>query len=59
MNEYIDLPALEQLIRYVDEVYLSAGAKDILFGTDTAVINELQRDAAAAGLSLILSLIHI
>lgn len=53
LNEYIDLPALEQLIRYVDEVYLSAGAKDILFGTDTAVINELQRDAAAAGLSLI------
>ena len=53
LNEYIDLPALEQLIRYVDEVYLSAGAKDILFGTDTAVINELQRDAAAAGLNLI------
>lgn len=53
LNEYIDLPSLEQLIRYVDEVYLSTGAKDILFGTDTAVINELQRDAAAAGLSLI------
>ncbi len=53
LNEYLDLPSLEQLIRYVDEVYLSAGAKDILFGTDTAVVNELQRDAAAAGLNLI------
>ncbi len=53
LNEYLEPPLLEQLISYVDGIYLSAGAKDILFGTDTAVINKLQRDAAAAGLSLI------
>ncbi len=53
LNEYLDPPLLEQLISYVDGIYLSAGAEDILFGTDTEVTNELQRDAAAAGLSLI------
>jgi len=53
LNEYLDLSSLEQLIHYVDEIYLSAGAKDILFGTDRAVVNELQRVAAAAGLNLI------
>lgn len=53
LNEYLALPSLEQLIHYVDQAYLAAGAKDILFGTDTAAIKELQRDAAAAGLHLV------
>lgn len=49
LNEYLSLSSLEQLIHYVDEVYLAAGAEDILFGTDTAAIKELQREAVAAG----------
>ncbi|HPU00575.1 MAG TPA: FAD-binding protein [Bacillota bacterium] len=53
LNEYLDPPQLEQLIRYVDGIYLTAGAKDVLFGTDREVVNELQRQAAAAGLHLI------
>ena len=53
LNEYLSLSSLEQLIHYVDEVYLAAGAEDILFGTDTAAIKELQREAAAAGLHLV------
>ncbi len=53
LNEYLDPSSLERLINYVDQIYLSAGAKDVLFGTDRAIINELQRDAAAAGLNLI------
>lgn len=58
LNECLELASLEQLIRYVDSIYLSAGAKDILFGTDSAVVKELQRSAAAADLSLIPALIR-
>ncbi len=53
LNEYLTRPNLEQLIRYVDQVYLDAGAADIVYGTDSAAIKELQRKAAAAGLYLI------
>lgn len=53
LNEYLPLPSLEQLIRYVDQVYLDAGAKDILYGTDTEAVKELQREAASAGLHLV------
>ncbi len=53
LNEYLAPPSLEQLIRHVDGVYLAHGAGDALYGTDTGAVNELQRDAAAAGLHLI------
>jgi uncharacterized FAD-dependent dehydrogenase len=53
LNEYMDLPSIEAMIRYVDETYLSFGATQTLFGADTEAVKEMQRHAAAAGLSLI------
>ena len=53
MSEYMDKPSLEELIRYVDGVYLSFGASETLFGTDQEEIGRLQRLAAAANLSLV------
>ncbi|HHW74679.1 MAG TPA: NAD(P)/FAD-dependent oxidoreductase [Firmicutes bacterium] len=58
LNEYLAPSRLEQLIQYVDGVYLEHGATDILYGTDTAAIKKLQRDAAAAGLHLIPALLR-
>ncbi len=53
LNEYISPAALNDLISYVDQIYLSFGAPDYLYGTDQEAVKELQRKAAAAGLSLI------
>jgi uncharacterized FAD-dependent dehydrogenase len=53
LNEYLDSRTMRELIHRVDETYLSFGALETLFGSDTAVISELQRQAAAADLSLI------
>lgn len=53
LSEYMDKPSLEELIRYVDGVYLSFGASETLFGTDQEEIGRLQRLAAAANLSLV------
>ncbi len=53
LNEYLDPPALERLIRRVDQVYLDFGAPDLLYGTDSAAVREFQREAASAGLHLI------
>lgn len=53
LNEYLNPPSLERLIGQVDQVYLDAGAPDLLYGTDSAAVKEFQREAASAGLHLI------
>lgn len=53
LSEYLEAQAVEELIRRVDETYLSFGAATRLFGENNAAVGELQRRAAAAGLSLI------
>lgn len=53
LNEYLGSQGLDELISYVDRVYLSYGAPEIEHGTDEEAVKELQRKAAAADLSLI------
>ncbi len=53
LNEYIDQDSIEELIEEVDRVYLSYGASEVVYGTDDEAVKDIERSAAAAGLSLI------
>lgn len=53
LNEFIDQDLIENMIDEVDQVYLSYGASEKVYGTELEVIKEMARKAAAAGLSLI------
>ncbi|NLI70496.1 MAG: NAD(P)/FAD-dependent oxidoreductase [Firmicutes bacterium] len=53
LAEYTGLPLLRELIDYIESMYLSWGEETVLYGTDLAAIEELQRGAAAVGLKLI------
>jgi uncharacterized protein len=53
LNEFIDQDSVEKLIAEVDQVYLSYGASDKVFGTDLEAVKDMERRAAAAGLNLI------
>ncbi len=53
LNEFADQDLVEKLIDEVDRVYLSYGASEKVFGTDLDAVKEMERRAAAAGLSLI------
>lgn len=53
LNEFIDQAVVEKLIDEVDRVYLSFGASATVYGTDLEAVREMERRAAAAGLSLI------
>jgi uncharacterized protein len=53
LNEFIEPAVVEQLIEEVDNIYLSYGASDKVYGTDIESIKAMERDAAAAGLNLI------
>lgn len=53
LDNYIGKPKLEQLIDYVDKIYVQHGAPDRVFGQDNDVVQELQQRVARAGLKLI------
>ncbi len=53
LDEYIDPEAVNKLIGEVDQVYLSYGASEVVYGTDQEAVRDIERSAAAAGLSLI------
>ncbi len=53
LEEYVDRGLVENLIDEVDQTYLSFGASEKVFGTDTEAIKKMERLSAAAGLSLI------
>ena len=53
LEEYIERQVVEELINEVDQTYLSFGATEEIYGTDTEAIKKMERLAAAAGLSLI------
>jgi uncharacterized FAD-dependent dehydrogenase len=53
LENYVGREELLRLIDYIDKVYLAFGAPTTVFGTDTDVIEELQRRAQLAGLKLI------
>lgn len=53
LNQYMAPKELESLVKYVDDVYLKFGASEQVYGGDTDKVDEIERQAAAAGLRLI------
>lgn len=53
LHNYMSKDRLEQLIAYVDKIYVEHGAPDRLFGQDNEIVQELQHRVARAGLKLI------
>ncbi|MBW6462823.1 MAG: NAD(P)/FAD-dependent oxidoreductase [Dethiobacteria bacterium] len=53
LSEFINQSTIEELIEEVDRVYLSYGASEKVYGTDSEAIKDMARSAAAAGLNLI------
>ncbi|HEY3314164.1 MAG TPA: NAD(P)/FAD-dependent oxidoreductase [Bacillota bacterium] len=53
LEQYVGRQRLDELIGYVDQVYLRFGAPEEVYGTNGAAFRDLQRQAATADLSLI------
>ncbi len=53
LNQYVTETELESLVKYVDETYLKFGASEEVFGGDSDEVDEIERQAAAAGLRLV------
>jgi hypothetical protein len=53
LNEYVSEKELKALVKYVDDIYLKFGASEQVFGGDADAVDEIERQAAAAGLRLI------
>jgi hypothetical protein len=53
LDEYIPKEEVSELIGYVDRVFLSFGATEIVHGSDTQKVKEIQQKAATADLRLI------
>ncbi|HOQ10725.1 MAG TPA: NAD(P)/FAD-dependent oxidoreductase [Syntrophomonadaceae bacterium] len=53
LHNYMSKDQLEQLIDYVDNIYVEYGAPDRVFGQDNEIVQELQHRVARAGLRLI------
>lgn len=53
LNQYVTEKELEALVKYVDNIYLKFGASEQVYGGDTDAVDEIERQAAAAGLRLI------
>jgi uncharacterized FAD-dependent dehydrogenase len=53
LNQYVSQKELEALVKYVDNIYLKFGASEQVYGGDADKVDEIERQAAAAGLRLI------
>lgn len=53
LDEYISKEEVSELIGYIDRIFLSFGATEIVHGTDQNKVKELQQKAATADLRLI------
>jgi uncharacterized protein len=53
LNQYITDKELTALVKYVDDIYLKFGASEQVFGVESDEVDEIERQAAAAGLRLI------
>jgi len=53
LNEYCTKEKLAKLVNYVDEVYLKFGAPQNLYGADLDRVEEIERKASLAGLTLV------
>ena len=53
LNQYVTEKELGALVKYVDDIYLKFGASEQVYGGDSDEVDEIERQAAAAGLRLI------
>ncbi len=53
LDEFVEQEKIGNLINEIDQVYLSYGASDVVYGEDQEAIKDMERSAAAAGLSLV------
>lgn len=53
LNQYVSNKELDELVNYVDEIYLKFGATENVYGTDVEKVDEIERRASLAGLKLI------
>ncbi len=53
LNQYVSETQLKDLVKYVDEIYLKFGASEQVYGADSDVVDQIEHEAAAAGLRLI------
>ncbi|MEM3731516.1 MAG: NAD(P)/FAD-dependent oxidoreductase [Candidatus Bathyarchaeia archaeon] len=53
LNQYVSNKELEELVDYVDKVYLKFGATEQVYGADVEKVEEIEREASLAGLKLI------
>lgn len=53
LNQYVSTKELEDLIDYVDHVYLNFGADKTVYGGDAETVDEIDRQASLAGLKLL------
>lgn len=53
LSEYMGAENADALIKYVDQIFLSFGAADVVFGRDQKAVRKMQKEAAAADLFLI------
>jgi uncharacterized protein len=53
LNQYVSETELKALVKYVDDIYLKFGASKEVYGSDNDAVDEIERQAAAAGLRLI------
>jgi len=58
LDEYLPPEEIEELIRYVDQLYCGFGAPEYVYGTDAEAIIQLQRKASLHDLALIPSRIR-
>ncbi len=53
LNQYVSEKDLQALVKYVDNIYLKFGATEQVYGGDSEKVDQIERQAAAAGLRLI------
>jgi uncharacterized protein len=53
LNQYITDKELAALVKYVDDIYLKFGASEQVYGADSDEVDEIERQAASAGLRLV------
>jgi uncharacterized protein len=53
LNQYVTDKELAALVKYVDDTYLKFGASEQVYGKDSDEVDEIERQAASAGLRLV------
>lgn len=58
LNDYLGKEKVQELIAYIDDIYLRFGGTEVTFGSYTDAVREIEKNAAIANLKLIPSVIR-